>query len=84
MKALRVLSTVLSLLAMALGGLLGLWSLVCLLGGPDGNFGEPVSFLYAAVFAALAALVFIPSRKWFRWSMKRLKRSADASSSNGG
>lgn len=82
MKALMVLSVALSLLAMALGGLLGLWSLVCLLGGPDGKFGEPVSFMYAAVFAGLGLLVFVPSRRWHRWSMRRIRRNADATATD--
>jgi len=62
-----------SLLTIGLGGLLLLWSLVCLLGGPDGKFGEPESFMYAALFGVLGFMIVFFSYKWFRWSMNGIR-----------
>ncbi|MDQ1237876.1 MAG: hypothetical protein QG577_60 [Thermodesulfobacteriota bacterium] len=61
-----------SLLAICLGGLLLLWSLVCLLGGPDGKFGEPESFVYASLFGILGFLTISYARKWFLWSINKI------------
>jgi hypothetical protein len=77
MKAIMFICSAVSLLIILAGGCLLLWSLVCLLGGPDGKFGEPESFLWAALFAALGLAVVLPARIWFKWSMGRMKGNAE-------
>jgi len=62
-------SGAISLLAMGLGAVLLLWSLVCLLGGPDGKLGDPESFMYASFFGIVGCIIVLYSWKWFRWSL---------------
>lgn len=62
-------SAILSVPSMVLGGISLLWSLVCLLGGPDGKLGDPESFVYAFLFGIVGFMVVLYSWKWFRWSL---------------
>jgi len=65
-------NTAVSLLAVGVGGILVLWSLVCLLGGPDGKIGEPESFVYAFLFGVAGFTEILYSWKWFKWSLHEI------------
>jgi hypothetical protein len=69
MKKPRWASAVVSLLAVGVGGIFLLWSLACLLGGPDGRIGAPESFVYAFFFWLIGFMTVIYSWKWFRRSL---------------